>query len=95
MAAVEAFCSRWNAEELGLFGSVLRDVFGSDSDIDILARCRVPRTPGLVAVTRMEQELAELLAWGVDPVFRAPIEQSRNNIRRKAILESPPVACVA
>lgn len=33
---IEAFCRRWHITELGLFGSVLRDDFRPDSDIDVL-----------------------------------------------------------
>ena len=31
---LEAFCARWRVEELALFGSVLREDFGADSDVD-------------------------------------------------------------
>lgn len=36
METLEAFCERWNVRELALFGSILRDDFGPDSDIDLL-----------------------------------------------------------
>ena len=88
MSAIEAFCDRWQVGELALFGSVLRDDFGPDSDIDVLIRFRSERTPGLFGMAGMQRELADLFARRVDLVSRAAIEESRNYIRRKAILES-------
>ena len=88
MSAIEAFCDRWRVEELALFGSVLRDDFGPDSDIDVLVRFSKERTPGLFGIVGMERELAELLDRRVDLVTRSAVDASRNYIRRKAILES-------
>ena len=48
MSGIAAFCDRWGVEELALFGSVLRDDFGPDSDIDVLVRFKAGRTPGFV-----------------------------------------------
>lgn len=95
MPAIEAFCNRWQVQELALFGSVLRDDFGPDSDIDMLVRFRTQRTPGLFGIFDMEQELAELLGRRIDLVHRPAIEGSRNYIRRKAILESARVVYAA
>ncbi len=95
MNAIAAFCDRWQVEELSLFGSVLRDDFGCDSDIDILIRFKTHRAPGLFGIAGMERELAELLDRRVDLVNRAAIEESRNYIRRKAILESAQVVYAA
>ena len=88
LSAIEAFCDRWQVGELALFGSVLRDDFGPDSDVDVLIRFKSERTPGLFGMAGMQQELADLFARRVDLVSRAAIEESRNYIRRKAILES-------
>ncbi len=93
--AIAALCDRWQVEELALFGSVLNDDFGADSDIDMLLRFKAKRTPGLFGIVRMEREMGELLARKVDLVNRAAIEQSRNYIRRKAILESARVVYAA
>ena len=88
MSAIAEFCDRWGVEELALFGSVLRDDFGPESDIDVLIRFRSKRTPGLFGVAGMQRELAEMCGRPVDLVHRPAIEGSRNYIRRKAILES-------
>ena len=88
LSSIAAFCDRWGVEELALFGSVLRDDFGLDSDIDVLIRLKSERTPGLFGMARMQRELADMCHRRVDLVHRPAIERSRNYIRRKAILES-------
>ena len=88
MSDIAAFCDRWEVEELALFGSVLRDDFGPDSDIDVLVRFKAGRTPGLFVAARIRRELADLCHRNVDLVHRPTIEGSRNYIRRRKILES-------
>ena len=85
---IAAFCERWNVVELALFGSVLRDDFGPDSDIDVLVRFRPGQHPSLFGLSRMEWDLEELVGRRVDVVDREGVEQSRNYIRRRAILGS-------
>ena len=85
---IAALCRRWNITELALFGSVLRDDFGSDSDVDVLVRFSPDAQYGLFAVSRLQRELAQILGREVDLVERAAVEQSRNYLRRKAILSS-------
>ena len=85
---VAAFCQRWRVAELALFGSVLRDDFGPESDIDVLVSFS-PRTRyTLFDMARMEDELAGIFGRKVDLVERAGVEQSPNYIRRRAILQS-------
>lgn len=95
MGAIEEFCDRWQVEELALFGSILRDDFRPDSDIDILIRFKTERTPGLIGIVVLERELAQLLSRKVDLVSRTTIEETRNYIRRKAILGSAQVVYAA
>ena len=83
-----AFCERWQIKELALFGSVLRDDFGPESDIDVLVRFNPSATPTLLDLERMEDQLTRILGRKVDLVDRAAVEASRNYIRRRAILES-------
>ena len=54
------FCRRNHIRRLALFGSVLRDDFGPDSDIDVLVEFEVGHVPGL-AFLRLEQDLSKLL----------------------------------
>lgn len=59
------FCRRHGIRRLALFGSVLRDDFGPDSDVDVLVEFEPGREPGL-AFFRMEEELSELVGRDVD-----------------------------
>lgn len=60
-AKVAEFCRRHHIRRLSLFGSVLRDDFGSDSDVDILVEFDASHVPGLIRLAGMELELSELL----------------------------------
>ena len=55
------FCKKNHIRKLSLFGSVLRDDFGSDSDIDILVEFEPGKVPGLIRLSRMERELSEII----------------------------------
>ena len=85
---LEAFCQLWNIAEISLFGSVLRDDFGPDSDVDVLVTFFPEAEHGLFDLVRMQNELKEIFGRDVDIVTRKAIESSRNHIRRKAILDS-------
>ena len=82
------FCRKWKVAELALFGSVLREDFGPESDVDVLVSFASDAQWGLFDEARMEEELAELLGYPVDLVSRRAVERSENWIRRRAILES-------
>lgn len=58
--AVASFCRRHHMTRLALFGSVLRDDFGPDSDIDVLVEFQPNHVPGLNFIA-MERELSGLL----------------------------------
>jgi len=62
---IERFCRRHRIRRLALFGSVLRDDFGPDSDIDVLVEFEDGHVPGL-AFFAMESELARILGRKVD-----------------------------
>ena len=85
---IATFCKHWQVTELALFGSVLREDFGPDSDIDVLVRFapKVPRT--LMDIVRMQDELSGLFGRQTDLVERDAVEASRNYIRRAEILQS-------
>ena len=83
-----AFCERWNIVELAFFGSVLRDDFGPESDIDVLVD---PSLGTISSILRMERELGDILGREVDLVFRLDVERSRNYLRREAVLKSAEV----
>ena len=85
---IAAFCERWQVTEMALFGSVLRDDFGPDSDIDVLVAFKDSARHTLFDMVRMEEELKSILGREVDLTERVGIERSRNHLRRKAILQS-------
>ena len=82
------FCQRWKIVELSLFGSVLREDFRPDSDVDVLVTFAPDAEWGLFDHVRMEEELSAILGRKVDMISRKAIEGSANWIRRKAILET-------
>ena len=57
---IEAFCRRHHIRSLALFGSVLREDFGPESDVDVLVEFEEGRVPGFDFV-RMQDELSRLL----------------------------------
>lgn len=95
MEAVRDYCHRWKVTELALFGSVLRDDFGPDSDLDVLVRFAPEAGHGLFDLVTMQDELTEIMGRPVDLVTRPAVERSRNHLRRKAILDSAEVIYAA
>ena len=85
---IAAFCKRWQVTELALFGSVLRDDFGPDSDVDVLVRFDPRARHTLLDIAQMQDELSATLGREVDLIERTTVERSPNYIRRKAILQS-------
>ena len=68
------FCRRHHVRRLALFGSVLRDDFRPESDVDVLVEFEPDHTPGLDFFS-MQDELSELLGHKVDlntPGFLSP-----------------------
>jgi hypothetical protein len=90
-AALAEFCRRWKIAELALFGSVLRDDFRPESDIDLLVTFAPDADWSLMHVVQMEEELQKILGRKVDLVSRKSVERSHNWIRRKAILSTAQV----
>ena len=83
---IAEFCRTWRITELALFGSVLRNDFGAESDVDILVTFCEETRWGLFDLCRMEDELATIFGRKVDLITRPSVEQSRNYIRRRHIL---------
>jgi uncharacterized protein len=87
MEQIEAFCRRWNLVEFSLFGSVLRDDFGPESDVDVLVRFDPSARPTLLTLARMERELEVVLGRRVDLLQWEGVEQMRNPYFRRPIME--------
>ena len=81
------FCRKWQIAELSLFGSVLREDFRPDSDVDVLVSFDPSSSWRLFDQVSMQEELSQLLGRKVDLVSRRAIEASSNWIRRQAILD--------
>lgn len=62
---IAAFCRRHHVRKLALFGSVLRDDFRADSDVDVLVEFEPGHVPGL-AFFAMQTELSEMMGRKVD-----------------------------
>lgn len=92
---IAAFCQRWKVIELALFGSVLREDFGPDSDVDVLVSFAPDARWSLFDLVQMEDELEIMLDRDVDLVTRRAVEQSENYIRRKGILRDLQVVYAA
>ncbi len=80
---IEDFCRKWRVEELSLFGSVLRDDFSSESDVDVLVTFSPEAQVSLPDFVEMQEELQEILRRNVDLVSKGGL---RNPFRRHEIL---------
>ena len=89
---IAEFCRRWGIREFSLFGSVLRDDFRPDSDVDVLVALDPASQRNLDDWLRMEEELGSLLGHRVDLVEKSGL---RNPFRRHSILRSRQVVYAA
>ncbi|HIJ05702.1 MAG: DNA polymerase beta domain protein region [Methanomicrobiales archaeon 53_19] len=74
---IAAFCRKYDIRSLALFGSVLREDFTPESDIDILIEFEEGRTHGFFIIFTMEEELSKLFG-GRKIDIRTPEELSRH-----------------
>ncbi|MFH1108022.1 MAG: nucleotidyltransferase domain-containing protein [Planctomycetota bacterium] len=89
-------CRKHGVEELAVFGSVLRDDFGPDSDLDFLVVFKNNDAgPWMGKFMDLEEALSQVLGRRVDVVDKRGVEQSENYIRRRDILSSAKVIYVA
>ncbi len=89
---ISDFCKRWSVTEFSLFGSVLRDDFRSNSDIDVLVMLD-PKAPiGLLELVDMQLELEKMFKRPVDLVEK---EGLINPYRRREILRTAQVVYAA
>ena len=89
--AIAEFCRRHRMRRLSLFGSILRDDFTPESDIDVLVEFEPGCVPGLLAMAGLEIELSNLLGRKAD--VRTPAELSRHF--RQDVLDEARVYYVA
>ena len=89
---IAEFCRKWNVKELALFGSVLRDDFRPDSDVDVLVTFAEDATWRLWQWDDMVTELRTIFGRSVDLVNKKWL---RNPFRRHAILTTKQVLYAA
>jgi uncharacterized protein len=88
-AEVRRFCERHHLEKLYLFGSILRDDFAPDSDVDVMIEYAA--APSFAEYVAMHEELEEIFQRRVDLVTRRAVEASASPSRRNAILSTATV----
>ena len=95
MPALREFCRKWQIQELAVFGSILREDFGPDSDVDFLVTFAPAAPWSLFDHIQMEEELEGILGRPVDMVTRRALEASENYLRREEILSTARVVHAA
>jgi predicted nucleotidyltransferase len=83
--AIRQLCDRWKIERLSLFGSVLRDDFGPQSDVDILVSFQADSEWSLWDWIEMKEEMQTLFGRDVDVFEESGLT---NPFRRRRILET-------
>ena len=89
---LEELCRRYRIEELSLFGSILRDDFSPESDVDVLVVFASDAPWSLWDLLDIRQQFQELFGRPVDLVEKDAL---RNPFRRKEILENHKVVYAA
>ncbi|MDO9303472.1 MAG: nucleotidyltransferase family protein [Anaerolineales bacterium] len=87
-AKISAFCKRWKISEFSLFGSVLREDFNPESDVDVLVNFQQQATWSLWDLMDMTEELEKMFGRKVDIVEKEAI---RNPYRRHSIINGSEV----
>lgn len=88
VAELERFCTQNHIQRLSFFGSVIREDFGPNSDIDVLVEFDPAHVPGLIALAGLELELEQLLGRSVDlltPGFFRPA--LRQTLMKEAVVQ--------
>lgn len=90
--AIAEFCRKWHVREFSLFGSVLRDDFRTDSDVDVLVSFEPGIAFGLWELDEMQEELETAFGRKVDLIEK---EALRETSRRERILHARKVVYAA
>ncbi len=83
--ALNTYCEKWRIRELSLFGSILREDFGPESDIDVLVTFDPDVPWSLWDLMDMQEELQRLTGRPVDLIEK---EGLRNPFRKREILST-------
>ncbi|MEC4806962.1 MAG: nucleotidyltransferase domain-containing protein [Jaaginema sp. PMC 1079.18] len=82
------FCQQWGIIKMALFGSILRDDFRVDSDVDLLITFDSQARQGLLTLAKMKHKLESRLQRPVDLVTEASVKASDNWIQQREILST-------
>ena len=86
--AIAAFCQRNRIRRMAFFGSVLRDDFGPESDVDVLVEFEPGMSIGYMGLARLELELDEILGRKADLHTFEGVKDNPNGLLREEILNS-------
>lgn len=80
---IVSFCQHFKIKELALFGSILRDDFSVNSDVDFLITLSSDTNLNWTYFQLMEEELRNMINREIDIIFKENLEKSANWIRKK------------
>ena len=87
-ASLAEFCQRHHLRRLAFFGSVLRDDFTDNSDVDVLVEYSPEHVPGFIALAGMEEELSTILGRKADIRSAADLSRYfRDEVLREALVQ--------
>ena len=89
---ISEFCRRWDVVEFSLFGSVLRDDFRPDSDVDVLVTFSKEAEISLFDLVQMKLDLEKIFHRPVDLIEKEALE---NPFRKREILRTAQVVYAA
>ena len=89
---IAEFCHQWGVVELSLFGSVLREDFRPDSDVDVLVTFSKDAQISLFDLVQMQLDLEKIFQRSVDVIEKDALE---NPFRKREILKNAQVVYAA
>ncbi|MFM7548493.1 MAG: nucleotidyltransferase family protein [Cyanobacteriota bacterium] len=90
-AKIIAFCQHWQISELAAFGSILREDFRPDSDIDLLIQFAPQAPQGLLTLAKIKHALEACSNRKIDIAIKESVQNSPNPFRRDEILNTTQV----
>jgi predicted nucleotidyltransferase len=85
---VADFCRRHQIRRLALFGSILREDFGPESDVDVLVDFEPGLTPSLLGMAGLEIELSEMFGRKVDLRTKEDLSRYfRDDVLKSAVIQ--------
>ena len=85
---IAEFCRRWGVVEFSLFGSILRDDFRPDSDVDVFVTFSPEARISLFDLVQMKIDLEKIFHRPVDVIEKDALE---NPFRKREILRTAKV----